>query len=118
MRHDPDDFPRPFRRGFMGPGFGYPGFGFGPPGFGPGFGKGRRRRRGDVRYAILDALAERPMHGYEIMSWLEERSGGRWRPSPGSVYPTLQLLEDEGLVAGSDEGGRRVFALTDAGRQA
>jgi DNA-binding PadR family transcriptional regulator len=56
------------------------------------------------------------MHGYEIMQELQERSGGAWRPSPGSVYPTLQLLEDQGLVKGEDADGKRVFALTDDGR--
>jgi DNA-binding PadR family transcriptional regulator len=61
------------------------------------------------------ALADEPMHGYQIMQRLEERSGGAWRPSPGSVYPTLQLLEDQGLIKGKEADGRRVFALTDAG---
>jgi DNA-binding PadR family transcriptional regulator len=74
-----------------------------------------RARRGDVRAAILLALADEPMHGYQIMQRLEERSGGAWRPSPGSVYPTLQLLEDQGMVKGEEADGRRVFALTDAG---
>jgi DNA-binding PadR family transcriptional regulator len=92
---------------------------FGPPGpwgFG-GRGRGRGRRgRGDVRAAILALLAERPMHGYEMIQELEARTGGVWRPSPGSVYPTLQLLEDEGLIAGEEAEGRRRFTLTDAGR--
>jgi DNA-binding PadR family transcriptional regulator len=65
---------------------------------------------------VLALLAERPMHGYEIIQQIEERSGGMWRPSPGSVYPTLQLLADEGLVAGDESGGRRLFTLTHAGR--
>ena len=96
---------------------------FGPPGppLPPGpwghRGRGRRRRgRGDVRAAILALLAERPMHGYEMIQELEARTGGVWRPSPGSVYPTLQLLEDEDLIAGEEGEGRRRFALTDAGR--
>jgi DNA-binding PadR family transcriptional regulator len=91
---------------------------FGPPGPpGPWRGRGRGRRgRGDVRAAILALLAERPMHGYEMIQELEARTGGVWRPSPGSVYPTLQLLEDEGLIAGEEGEGRRRFALTDAGR--
>jgi DNA-binding PadR family transcriptional regulator len=75
-----------------------------------------RRGRGDVRAAILALLAERPMHGYEMIQELEARTGGVWRPSPGSVYPTLQLLEDEDLITGEEGEGRRRFALTDAGR--
>ena len=86
-------------------------------GHGPGFGRGpwSRARRGDVRAAILLALVDEPMHGYQIMQRLEERSGGAWRPSPGSVYPTLQLLEDQGLIKGEEAEGRRVFSLTEAG---
>ena len=60
----------------------------------------QRARRGAVRGAILRLLAERPMHGYELITELEERTGGRWRPSPGSVYPALAQLEDEGAGAG------------------
>jgi DNA-binding PadR family transcriptional regulator len=88
---------------------------WGPWGHGRGRGRGRRGR-GDVRAAILALLAERPMHGYEMIQELEARTGGVWRPSPGSVYPTLQLLEDEGLIAGEEGEGRRRFTLTDAGR--
>jgi DNA-binding PadR family transcriptional regulator len=77
--------------------------------------RGRGTRRGDVRAAVLALLAERPMHGYELIQQIEERSGGRWRPSPGSVYPTLQMLADEGLVTGDESGGRRLFTLTEAG---
>jgi DNA-binding PadR family transcriptional regulator len=73
-------------------------------------------RRGDVRAAILVLLGEQPMHGYQVIQELEARSGGRWRPSAGSVYPTLQQLEDEGLVRSEELDGRRVFTLTDAGR--
>ncbi|HEY5050202.1 MAG TPA: PadR family transcriptional regulator, partial [Acidothermaceae bacterium] len=93
------------------------GFG-GPPFPGPWFaGGGRPRpRRGDVRLAVLTLLAEQPMHGYQIITELGSRSGGVWRPSPGSVYPTLQQLQDEGLVTVSEEDGRRTFSLTDAGR--
>ena len=95
-------------RGPFGPGFG-----------GPGFGPGRRAGRGDMRAAILTLLAEEPMHGYQIIQVISERSGGNWTPSPGSVYPTLQQLEDEGLIEpAASETGRRVFALTDAGREA
>ena len=71
----------------------------GPAGFGgPAFGPGRRAGRGDMRAAILALLAEEPMHGYQIIQVISERSGGNWTPSPGSVYPTLQHLEDEGLI--------------------
>ena len=66
---------------------------------------------------MLALLLERPMHGYELIQQIEERSGGVWRPSPGSIYPTLQLLADEGLVSGDESGGRRLFTLTDAGRE-
>jgi DNA-binding PadR family transcriptional regulator len=105
-------------RGMHG-GFGGGGRGFGPPPFGPwwrGYGGGRRARRGDIRAAILALLAERPMHGYEMIQELEARTNGLWRPSAGSIYPTLQLLEDEGLVAGQESEGRRRFVLTDEGR--
>jgi DNA-binding PadR family transcriptional regulator len=92
-----------------------PGRGRGP--FGPGGPRrGGRARRGDVRAAILALLGETPMHGYQIIQELETRSNGLWRPSPGSVYPTLQLFEDEGLVRASEVEGKRVFELTDAGR--
>ncbi|HVS44080.1 MAG TPA: PadR family transcriptional regulator [Candidatus Dormibacteraeota bacterium] len=95
----------------------YGAFGRGFP-FGPGFaGGGRRAGRGDIRAAILALLAEKPMHGYQIIQELSERSEGAWRPSPGSVYPTLQQLEDEGLVrAVESDAGRRVYELTDPGR--
>ncbi len=76
---------------------------------------GPRARRGDVRAAVLALLAERPMHGYEMITELEERTGGAWRPSAGSIYPTLQLLEDEGLIKGEESDGKRRFTLTDAG---
>ena len=71
---------------------------------------------GAIRAGILLALLERPMHGYEVMTWLGERSGGMWRPSPGSVYPTLQQLEDADIVRAAEVEGKRVFSLTDAGR--
>ena len=90
---------------------------WGPGGFpGPFFGRGPKVGRGDVRAAILVLLAEGPKHGYQVMQELTERSGGVWRPSPGSIYPTLQLLEDEGLVSSEELEGRRVFRLTDAGK--
>jgi len=91
------------------------------PEFGPGSGgrfrRGRRIRRGDVRAAILLLLEEEPRNGYQVMQELETRSGGVWRPSPGSVYPALQLLADEGLVRSEQREGANVFELTDAGRQ-
>src|SRR3954465_239633 len=102
-----------------GPGFGGPGFGPGP--WGPRGGRGGprgRARRGDVRASILALLKDRPMHGYEMIQEIAERSGGAWKPSPGSVYPTLQLLEDEGLIASASEGGKKLFSLTDDGRTA
>ena len=71
------------------------------------FGRGGpRARRGDVRAAVLALLGERPMHGYEMIQELEERTGGVWRPSAGSIYPTLQLLEDEGLIKGEESEGK------------
>ena len=76
----------------------------------------RRARRGSIRVSILRLLSERPMHGYELIQEFEQRTGGRWRPSPGSVYPTLAQLEDEGLVTASDVEDRKRFELTDAGR--
>ena len=86
---------------------------------GRGQGRGRHRvRRGDVRSAILALLDDRSMHGYEMIQELEERTGGRWRPSAGSIYPTLQLLEDEGLVSPEEVEGRKVYSLTDSGKEA
>ena len=79
---------------------------------------GPRARRGDVRAAALALLGEQPMHGYEMIKEIEERSGGYWRPSAGSIYPTLQLLEEQGLIAGEETEGKRLFALTDDGRTA
>lgn len=82
---------------------------------GHGFGR-QRARRGAVRSTVLRLLGERPMHGYELINEFEERTGGRWKPSPGSIYPTLSLLEDEGLVRSTEVDGRKRFELTDAGR--
>jgi DNA-binding PadR family transcriptional regulator len=75
-------------------------------------------RRGAIRTAILISLKDEPAHGYEVMRRLEETSGGIWRPSPGSVYPHLQMLEDEGLVQSSEVEGSRTYTLTEAGRAA
>ncbi|HUP73424.1 MAG TPA: PadR family transcriptional regulator [Acidimicrobiales bacterium] len=94
----------------------------GPRGRGGFGGRGRGGRggrsqanRGDIRAAVLALLTEQPMHGYQIIQELAERTGGVWQPSPGSVYPSLQLLADEGLVASTDQDGRKVFALTAEG---
>jgi DNA-binding PadR family transcriptional regulator len=100
--------------------FGFP-FGFG---FAAGSRGGRHRRRwggqwfesGDMKYVILKLLRDKPMHGYEVMKALEERTRGCYKPSPGTVYPTLQWLEDEGLVTGRDVEGKKVYEITDAGR--
>ena len=105
------------------------GFGFIPPfppsggrghgqghGRSGGWGRGGRGGRPNVRQAVLALLHERPMHGYEMIQELEQRTGGIWRPSPGSIYPTLQLLEDEGLITAEESGGRKRFVLTDTGR--
>lgn len=100
----------------FGPGFGPGGFGpggFGPRGFGPG---GPRRNRGDVRAAILSLLAEAPSNGYGLIKTIAEKTSGAWRPSPGSVYPTLQQLVDEELITAVGEGRRTEFTLTDDGR--
>jgi DNA-binding PadR family transcriptional regulator len=102
------------------------GAGHWPGGFGGPFGhrwpgppapaRGPKAGRGDVRAAILALLQEGPRTGYQIMSEINERSGGAWRPSPGAVYPALAQLADEGLIIGAESGGRRTFTLTDAGR--
>lgn len=123
-----------FGPGAPGVGPGGPGFGPGGPGrsFGPGgpgaFGPGGPRRgrggprgrgraaRGDVRAAILLLLKEQPMHGYQIIQEITERSQGAWTPSPGAVYPAIGLLTDEGLVTTTAEGGRNLASLTEEGR--
>jgi DNA-binding PadR family transcriptional regulator len=109
--------------------FGRPGFhrmgrrhDWGGPWHGRGMGFGpaarlRRARRGDVRAALLLLLEEEPRNGYQLMEEIESRSGGAWRPSPGSVYPALSQLEDEGLIVAQESAGRRSFELTDEGRQ-
>jgi DNA-binding PadR family transcriptional regulator len=78
---------------------------------------GTRAGRGEVRSAVLALLAERPMHGYQIIREIEERSGGSWKPSAGSVYPTLQLLADEGFISAEESNGRKIYSLTEAGRE-
>ncbi|MBV6696083.1 PadR family transcriptional regulator [Kitasatospora aureofaciens] len=114
--------------GGFGPPFGGgPGHPMGGP-FGHGFGgrggrrggphgrRGGRARRGDVRASLLALLKERPMHGYEMIAEIAERTGGAWRPSPGSIYPNLQLMEEEGLIVAEEVGGKRLVSLTEAGR--
>jgi len=112
----------PWARGFVGPkGPGPWGGGSGGP-WGswwagpPGPPRGGKASRGDVRAAILALLQEGPRTGYQIMSDIEERSGGAWRPSPGAVYPALAQLADEGLIMGEESGGRRTYSLSQAGR--
>jgi DNA-binding PadR family transcriptional regulator len=86
-------------------------------GFG-GFGNGERLfGRGVLKYVILELLKDQPRHGYDIIRALEDRMRGYYRPSPGSVYPTLQMLEDLGYVTSSQEEGKKVYSITDAGRR-
>jgi DNA-binding PadR family transcriptional regulator len=98
-------------------GFGWQGFGPGFAGF--GFGRGGRRRNwfgaGDMKYVILKLLKDKPRHGYEVMKELEEQMHGCYSASPGTVYPTLQWLEDEGLVKAKDVDGKKVYEITDLG---
>jgi DNA-binding PadR family transcriptional regulator len=92
-------------------------FGWGGGRRGPWWGgQGRPRvRRGNVRTAVLVLLSENPSNGYQLIQQISQRSGGVWEPSPGSIYPALQLLQDEGLVTASESDGKRLFSLTDAG---
>ena len=92
---------------------GHGGFG----GFGRHMGMGSPARRGDVQPAVIALLKEQDMHGYQIIQELTERSGGAWNPSPGSIYPTLQALEDQGMVVSEKVGGKRIFSLTETGRE-
>jgi DNA-binding PadR family transcriptional regulator len=109
----PRDRPWFYREPFhIGPGPGGPPFGRAPI---SGGGR-RRRRRGDVRAALRLLIADEPRNGYQLMQAIEELSGGRWRPSPGSIYPTLAQLEDEGLIRARERDGGKVFEITDAGR--
>ena len=124
----PNEF-RGRRRGHQHPRRGGPRMGEGMPmhggrggphgrGRGPGRGAGRGRvPRGDVRTAVLLLLNEEPMHGYQLMQAIADRSDGRWTPSPGAIYPTINQLEDEGLVTVTAEAGRKLVTLTDAGRE-
>src|SRR5436190_4218365 len=107
----------------MGGKFGWEGFGwaFGPKSWGFRAGRGGHRRRqwfgaGDMKYVILKLLRDKPRHGYEVMKELEERMHGCYSPSPGTVYPTLQWLEDEGLVVARDVEGKKVYEITDTGK--
>jgi DNA-binding PadR family transcriptional regulator len=108
-------------RGHWAFGFGFdPGAWGGPSGgkWGGGPGRGRMFGHGDLKFVILSLLAEKPRHGYEIIKELEERFGGAYSPSPGTVYPTLALLEDLGYAtARTEEGNRKVFEITDEGRK-
>ncbi|MFQ5690411.1 MAG: PadR family transcriptional regulator [Gemmatimonadota bacterium] len=107
-RHSKGDFGFGAWAACCGPGF----FAFGGP-------RGMRRRvvrRGDLKYVILGLLDEEPMHGYEIMRRLEEESGGCYSPSPGSVYPTLQMLEDQGYVVSEQKEGKKVYRITEEGK--
>lgn len=76
-----------------------------------------RAGKGELRSAILALLAERPMHGYQVIREIEERSAGSWKPSAGSVYPTLQLLADEGFISAEESNGRKIYSLTEAGQE-
>jgi DNA-binding PadR family transcriptional regulator len=100
---EPEVFPFPM------PGYGRRWGGFGPP-------RDRLFARGDLKYVILDLLKDQPRHGYDVIRALEERFRGFYRPSPGSVYPTLQMLEDLGYVVAKEQDGKRVYTITDAGR--
>ena len=105
-------------RGPFGPPFFWMRRGRGPFGHGP-FGPGEAHRffgRGDLKFALLELLQERPMHGYEMMKALEEKSGGFYVPSAGSIYPTLQMLEDRGLVTVAESEGKKVYSITNEGR--
>jgi DNA-binding PadR family transcriptional regulator len=110
------------QRGPRGPWHDHKAWSWGPPG-GAEWGRGQRRERGpragrgDVRSAVIALLSEQPMHGYQIIQEIDKRSGGAWKPSPGSVYPTLQQLEDEGLVRAEELEGKRVYRLTEQGQR-
>jgi DNA-binding PadR family transcriptional regulator len=127
--HNPDHQPRRFHHGIGDHGHGFPdgfergafpgGVGFGGFPGGPGFGpRGLRRAgKGDIRSVILSLLSEGPSNGYGLIKAIAEKTGGAWRPSPGSVYPTLQQLVDEELIVSNGDGRKTEFDLTDAGRR-
>lgn len=94
----------------------FPGAGFGF-GWARGAARGRRFEKGDLKYVILDLLKERPRHGYDIIRALEERSAGFYTPSPGAVYPTLQMLEDLGYVTAVERDGKKVYTITEEGQR-
>lgn len=94
---------------------------FGRHGFGGGVGRGmfggRFFERGDIKYVVLDLLREKPRHGYELIQAIEDRCGGMYAPSPGAIYPTLQMLEDQGYVSVEARDGKKTYTITDAGRE-
>lgn len=104
-----------FGEGFGPGGHGRGGHGRGPGGPGRGPGRGSRAGRGDIRGAVLLLLSEQPMHGYQLIQEIAQRSGGRWTPSPGAIYPALNLLEDEGLITITADSGRKLASLTPQG---
>jgi DNA-binding PadR family transcriptional regulator len=108
-RHGWSGWGRHGRRGSGGRDFGFFASMFGEP--------GPRAERGGVKYLVLDAVADAPRHGYEIMQVIEERSKGAYRPSPGVIYPTLQMLEEMGFLRASDQDGRKTYEITDEGRR-
>ena len=110
--NQPQDRHRHRHRGFGPRGEDFGGFPFGGGPGGPRWRGGRKARRGDIRTAALLLLAEEPRNGYQIMQEVQERSEGAWRPSPGSVYPALQQLEDEGLIRSEEIDGRKAYRLT------
>ena len=116
---DPGDMPFDFfnfgRMGRGGP-WGNPRWNAERPGRGPNW-NAERPGRGDLKYVILELLRDQPRHGYDIIRALEERSRGSYRPSPGSVYPTLQMLEDLGYVSSTQEEGKKVYRITEEGRR-
>jgi DNA-binding PadR family transcriptional regulator len=99
--------------------FGKHHFGFGSKqgDFWGGWNKEPRARRGDIKFFILEVLQEKPSHGYEIIRTLEERNNGMYKPSPGSVYPTLQMLEEGGYLSSEAIDGKKIYTITDSGRE-